>query len=107
MARDDCMSTLVLKGKGDIFPHSGSCRCALTGVPCRLGMLSIFSTSDNMLRLTISPARANPRRARLQPPDASVGTSGRWRIHQPELIIIIIIILIIVVVVIIMIIINN
>ena len=28
----------------------GSCRCALIGVPCRLRMLSIFSTFDNMLK---------------------------------------------------------
>ena len=34
---------------------SGSCRCAIIGVPCRLRMLSIFSTFENMLKLTISP----------------------------------------------------
>ena len=48
------------------------------GVPCRLRMLSIFSTFDNMLKVTISPqakpAETDPRqdtpmRARLQPPD--------------------------------------
>ena len=35
--------------------QSGRCRCALTGVPCRLRMLSIFGTFDNMLKLTTSP----------------------------------------------------
>ena len=35
--------------------RSGSCRCALVGVPCRLRMLSIFGTFDNMLKLTVSP----------------------------------------------------
>ena len=57
---------------------SGSCRCALTGVPCRLRMLGIFRTVDNMLKLTISPqakrAETDPRqgtptRAHLQPPE--------------------------------------
>ena len=28
---------------------SGSCRCALIGVPCRLSMLSTFSTFANVL----------------------------------------------------------
>ena len=28
---------------------SGSCRCALIGVPCRLSMLSTFSTFPNAL----------------------------------------------------------
>ena len=44
--------------------YSGSCRCALIGVPCRHRMLSIFSTFD-MLKLTISPqakrAETDPR----------------------------------------------
>ena len=44
---------------------SGSCRCALIGVPCRLRTLSIFSTFDNMLKLTVSPqakrAETDPR----------------------------------------------
>ena len=57
---------------------SCSCRCALIGVPCCLGMLSIFSTFDNILKLTISPqakrAETDPRqgtpmRAHLQPPE--------------------------------------
>ena len=57
---------------------SGSWRCALIGVPCRLRMLSIFSTFDNMLKLTMSPqakrAETDPRqgtptRAHLQPPE--------------------------------------
>ena len=29
--------------------NSGSCRCALIGVPCRLSMLSTFSTFANVL----------------------------------------------------------
>ena len=29
--------------------YSGSCRCALIGVPCRLSMLSTFSTFANIL----------------------------------------------------------
>ena len=29
--------------------YSGSCRCALIGVPCRLSMLSTFSTFANVL----------------------------------------------------------
>ena len=52
--------------------------CALIGVPCRLRMLSIFSTFDNMLKMTTSPQakraetdprQGSPRRAHLQPPD--------------------------------------
>ena len=52
--------------------------CALIGVPCRIRMLSIFSTSDNMSKLAISPrakraeidpCQGAPTRARLQPPD--------------------------------------
>ena len=34
---------------------SSSCRCAIIGVPHRRRMLSVFSTLDNMPRLTISP----------------------------------------------------
>ena len=57
---------------------SGSCRCALIGVPCRLRMLSIFGTLDNMSKLTVSPQakraetdlrQGTPTRAHLQPPD--------------------------------------
>ena len=59
---------------------SDSCRCALIGVPCRLRMLSIFSTFDIMLKLTISPQakraesdphQGTPTRAHLQLPDRS------------------------------------
>ena len=58
---------------------------AVVGVPCRLKMLSIFSTFDNMLKLTISPqakcAETDPRqgtpaRARFEPPP-----DGSWAIH--------------------------
>ena len=34
---------------------SGSCRCALIGVPCRLSMLSTFSTFANVLFQYKSP----------------------------------------------------
>ena len=34
---------------------SGSCRCALMGVPCRLSMLSTFSTFANVLFSDKSP----------------------------------------------------
>ena len=44
---------------------SGSCRCALIGVPCRLRRLGIFSTFDNMLKLTIAP---QGKRAETEPP---------------------------------------
>ena len=59
--------------------------CALIGVPCHLRMLGIFSTFDNMLKLTISPqakrAETDPRqgtptRAHLQPPE--YGVSGEF-----------------------------
>ena len=58
-------------------------------VPCRLRMLSIFSTFDNMLKLTISPQarraetdphQGTPTRAHLQPPDsASRGVAKRCK----------------------------
>ena len=32
-----------------IIITSGSCRCALIGVPCRISMLSTFSTFANVL----------------------------------------------------------
>ena len=35
--------------------YSGSCRCALIGVPCRLCMLSTFSTFANVLFQYKSP----------------------------------------------------
>ena len=45
--------------------RSGRCRCALTVVPRRLRLLSIFGTFDNMLKLSISPqakrAESDPR----------------------------------------------
>ena len=37
------------------FPRSGSCRCTLIGVPCRLSMLSTFSTFANVLFQYTSP----------------------------------------------------
>ena len=36
-----------------LLRDSGSYRCALIGVPWRLRIISIFSTFDNMLKLTI------------------------------------------------------
>ena len=66
-------------GKRSWLP-TGSGRCALLGVPCRLRMLSIFSTFDNKLKLTVSPQaeraetaprQGTPTRAHVQPPDAS------------------------------------
>ena len=63
-------------------PESGSRRCALIGVPCRLRMLSVFGMFDDMLRLTISPqatrAETDPRqgtptRAHFQRPDQRGG----------------------------------
>ena len=49
---------------------SDSCRCALIGVPCRLRMLSIFSTFDIMLKLLYHPRLSvlnlTPTRAHLQ-----------------------------------------
>ena len=38
-----------------IYIYSGSCRCALIGVPCRLSMLSSFSTFANVLFQDKSP----------------------------------------------------
>ena len=35
--------------RGARLDFSGSCRCALIGVPCRLSMLSTFSTFANIL----------------------------------------------------------
>ena len=58
--------------------QSGSCRCALIGVPCSLKMLSMFNTFDYMLKLTISPQakrvetdnrQGTPTRVHLQPPN--------------------------------------
>ena len=57
---------------------SGSCRCALIGVPCRLRMLRFVSTFDSMFKLTIppqakraetDPRQGTPTRAHLQPPE--------------------------------------
>ena len=45
----------ALSGERVGSAYSGSCWRALIGVPCRLRMLSICSTFDNMLKLTISP----------------------------------------------------
>ena len=61
-----------------MYKHSGSCRCALIGVPCRLRTPSVFSTFDNMLKPTVSPQakraetdcrQGTPTRAHFQPPD--------------------------------------
>ena len=38
-----------------VFVISGSCRCALIGVPCRLSMLSTFSTFANVSLKDKSP----------------------------------------------------
>ena len=71
----------VPQRRSHLINISGSCRCALIGVPCHLRMLSIFSTFDNMLKLTVSPqakraetdpGRGTPTRAHLQPPESRV-----------------------------------
>ena len=56
--RGKCASLFGPQIEHIMFPSplgSGSCRCALIGVPCRLRMLSMLSTFDNMLKLTIAP----------------------------------------------------
>ena len=59
--------------------YSCSRRCALIGVPCCLGTLSIFSAFDNILKLTIAPqaksAETNPRQ----------GTPMRAHLQLPEI----------------------
>ena len=59
--------------------YSGSCRCALIGVPCRLRMLSMFRTFDNMLKLTVSP------QARRAGPDPRHGTPKMAPFQLPEI----------------------
>ena len=40
---------ILVLSQSEINDSSGSCRCALIGVPCRLSMLSTFSTFANVL----------------------------------------------------------
>ena len=60
---------------------SGSCRCALIGVPCRLRMLSILSTFDSMLKLTIS---SQAKRAETDPRQGTpTRAHNRLKVHAP------------------------